>query len=99
MGIAKGVECIPSSSRDGTATAALWACSTARAKPRPAYHALAAMVKTFGQHPRYLGWLLLNDRCPAFVFQGSQGTILAAWGGPGTPDVFEDWPGGASSIR
>jgi hypothetical protein len=37
------------------------------------------MIKHFGQQPTYLGWVLLNDKHYAFVFQGAEGTVLATW--------------------
>ncbi|MDB6152842.1 MAG: hypothetical protein JWL90_1295 [Chthoniobacteraceae bacterium] len=85
MGIAQGVDCIqwfegmdgdsgPMGLLDGKGT------------PRPAYKALAQMIEHFGQHPAYLGWLLLNDKDYAFVFEGSKGTVLAAWTPKGAPD-------------
>src|SRR5450432_3559209 len=68
MGIAQGVACIqwfegmdgdsgPMGllKRDGT--------------PRPAYTAMAQMIRHLGQHPTYLGWVLLNGKDYGFVFQ------------------------------
>jgi hypothetical protein len=40
---------------------------------------MAQMIKYFGQHPTYLGWVLLNDKHYGFVFQGAKGTVLATW--------------------
>ena len=51
----------------------------ARGKPRPAYTAMAQMIKHFSQKPQYLGWVLLNGKHYGFVFQGAKGTVLAAW--------------------
>jgi hypothetical protein len=60
-----------------------------KGKPRPAYHAMAQMIQYFGQHPTYLGWLLLNDRHYAFAFQGAKGTVLATWASSMTPDTID----------
>ena len=86
MGIAQGVACIewfegvdgdsgPMGllARDGT--------------PRPAYTAMAQMIKSLGQHPVYLGWVLLNGRDDGFVFQGAQGAVMVAWAPKGTTDA------------
>lgn len=48
--------------------------------PRPAYHALGNMIFHLGQHPDYVGWILLNERHPGFVFQGEATTVLVTWG-------------------
>lgn len=53
---------------------------------RPSYHAYANMITHFGQHPQYLGWVLLNDRDYGFVFQGAKGTVLSTWAPKGQPD-------------
>ncbi len=50
-----------------------------KAQPRPAYHALANMIKLFGLYPKCLGWVLLNDKHYAFVYQGAKGTVMATW--------------------
>jgi hypothetical protein len=50
-----------------------------KAQPRPAYHALANMIRLFGLYPKYLGWVLLNDKHYAFVYQGAKGTVMATW--------------------
>ncbi len=78
MGIAQGVTCIqwfegmdgdsgPMGllQRDGT--------------PRPAYTAMGQLIKHFGQHPTYLGWVLVDDWNYGFVFEGAGGTVLATW--------------------
>lgn len=85
MGIAQGVACIqwfegmdgdsgPMGLLDGKGT------------PRPAYTAMAQMIRHLGQRPDYLGWVLLNDRHYGFVFQGAQTTVLVTWGHRGPPD-------------
>ena len=88
MGIAQGVACIqwfegmdgdsgPMGllKRDGTA--------------RPAYTAMAQMIGHLGQHPTYLGWVLLNGKDYGFVFQGVKGTVLATWAPRGQPDLVK----------
>jgi len=88
MGIAQGVACIqwfegmdgdsgPMGllKRDGTA--------------RPAYTAMAQMIKHRGQRPTYLGWVLLNGKDYGFVFQGAKGTVLATWAPRGEPDLVK----------
>ena len=57
--------------------------------PRPAYHALATMIRHLGLHPEYLGWTRLGARAPAFAFEGARETVLVAWGAPGTPTKAE----------
>ena len=54
--------------------------------PRPAYTAMAQMIKYLGQHPEYLGWVQLNNRHPGFAFQGATNTVLVAWAHKGTTD-------------
>ena len=85
MGIAQGIACIqwfegmdgdsgPLGLIDGKGT------------PRPAYTALAQLIQQLGRHPTYLGWLLLNDKHYAFVFQGAKGTVMATWAATVAPD-------------
>jgi hypothetical protein len=57
-----------------------------KGKPRPAYKALGQMIQHLGQHPRYLGWLMLNDRNYGFVFEGANGPVLIAWSSSGEAD-------------
>ncbi len=47
--------------------------------PRPAYTAMAQMIKHLGQFPKPLDWLLLNDQHYAFVFEGVEGPVLITW--------------------
>jgi hypothetical protein len=78
MGIAQGITCIQwFEGMDGDSGP--MGLLDAKAQPRPAYGALAQMIKIFGQHPSYLGWVLLNNQHYAFVFQGAKGTVMAAW--------------------
>lgn len=78
MGIAQGVDCIQwFEGMDGDSGP--MGLLDGKAKPRPAYSAMAQMIKYLGQRPKYLGWLLLNEKHYAFVFQGAKGTVLATW--------------------
>ena len=56
-------------------------------KPRPSYNAMAQMIRHFGQHPAYLGWVLVDDWDYGFVFQGAKGTVLATWARGATDHV------------
>ncbi len=58
------------------------------AMPRPSYTAMAQMIRHLGQHPQYLGWVLLNGEHTGFVFQGAGSTVLVAWGRKGAPDAI-----------
>lgn len=88
MGIAQGITCIQwFEGMDGDSGP--MGLLDGKAQPRPAYHALARMIGAFGQHPAYLGWLLLNDRHYAFVFQGAKGTVMATWASSKAPDPVE----------
>jgi len=88
MGIAQGIACIqwfegmdgdsgPLGLIDGAGT------------PRPAYTAVAQLIHYLGRHPAYLGWILLNDKHYAFVFQGAKGTVLATWAATTSPDEVD----------
>ena len=88
MGIAQGVACVQwFEGRDGDSGPMGLLDRTG--KPRPAYTALAEMIRHFGQRPEYLGWTLLNDRHYGFVFQGTEGVVLATWARPGRPERIE----------
>jgi polysaccharide biosynthesis protein PslG len=54
--------------------------------PRPAYAAMARMIEHLGQRPEYLGWLLLNRKHYAFVFEGAKGSVLITWAYRGESD-------------
>lgn len=54
--------------------------------PRLAYTAARILTTHLGMVPRYLGWVLLNDRHYGFVFTGPQEPVMAAWARPGTTD-------------
>lgn len=85
MGIAQGVSCIEwFEARDGDSGP--MGLIDRDGNPRPSYKALAQMVKHFGQHPGYLGWVLFNGKDYGFVFQGEKGTVLSTWAPKGAPD-------------
>ncbi|MDA7882060.1 endo-1,4-beta-xylanase [Akkermansiaceae bacterium] len=56
--------------------------------PRPAYTALAQLVKHLGHQPEYLGWVRLNDRHYGFLFQGNDSPLLITWAYQGIADVI-----------
>ena len=78
MGIAQGVECIQwFEGRDGDSGP--MGLLDKEGKPRPCYKAMTHLIEHLGQYPKYLGWVLLNDRHYAFVFQGAKTTVLITW--------------------
>jgi hypothetical protein len=78
MGIAQGVSCIEwFEGRDGDSGP--MGLLDGQGVPRPAYVAMKQMIKHFGQHPQYLGWVLVDDWNYGFVFQGAKGIVLATW--------------------
>jgi len=78
MGIAQGVACIEwFEGIDGDSGP--MGLLDRKGNPRPCYTAMAQMIQHLGQHPEYLGWILLNDKDYAFVFKGAKGTVLITW--------------------
>jgi polysaccharide biosynthesis protein PslG len=85
MSIAQGVACVQwFEGRDGDSGP--MGLLDGKGSPRPAYKALGQMIRHLGQHPRYLGWLTLNDRNYGFVFEGAKGPVLIAWSSGGATD-------------
>ena len=85
MGIAQGVACIQwFEGMDGDSGP--MGLLEANGKLRPSYTAMAQMILHLGQHPAYLGWVLLNDRDYGFVFHGAKGSVLVTWARKGAPD-------------
>ena len=85
MGGAQGVTCIQwFEGRDGDSGPL--GLLDDKSQPRPAYTAMAQMINHLGPRPAYLGWLQLLGKHPAFLFQGSETTVLVAWGKKGTAD-------------
>lgn len=88
MGIAQGVACIQwFEGMDGDSGP--MGLLDGHGKPRPAYTALASMIRHLGQRPVYQGWVLLNGKHYGFVFDGPQGKVLVAWGRKGSADVVK----------
>ena len=88
MGIAQGIACIQwFEGMDGDSGP--MGLLDGKAQPRPAYHALSNLIRIFGPHPTYLGWLMLNDKHYAFVFQGAKGTVLATWASGTAADTVD----------
>ncbi len=88
MGIAQGVTCINwFQGMDGDSGPMGLLERSGRA--RPAYKAMAQMIEHLGTHPKYLGWVLLNQRNYGFVFDGAKTTVLVTWASRGTPDLVE----------
>jgi len=84
VGIAQGVDCIEwFEGRDGDSGP--MGLLDRNGKPRPAYTAMAQLIQHLGQHPAYLGWVLLNDRSYGFVYRGAKTSVMAAWAHTGTP--------------
>jgi len=78
MAIAQGIECVEwFEGRDGDSGP--MGLLDKDGKPRPCYDAMKHLIEHLGQHPKYLGWVLLNDRHYAFVFQGAKTTVLITW--------------------
>jgi polysaccharide biosynthesis protein PslG len=88
MGIAQGIACIEwfeGIDGDSGPMGLLQADGT----PRPSYTAMAQMIKYLGQHPAYLGWVLLNGKDYGFVFRGEKHPILITWAKKGTTDLVD----------
>ena len=95
MGIAQGIACIEwFEGIDGDSGP--MGLLQGDGRPRPSYTAMAQMIKYLGQHPAYLGWVLLNDKDYAFVFQGAKDKVLITWAKKGTTDTVDF--GGASIV-
>jgi hypothetical protein len=78
MGIAQGVACIQwFEGMDGDSGP--MGLLERSGKPRPSYTAMAQMIRHFGQHPAYLGWVMVNDRDYGFIFQGAATNVLVTW--------------------
>lgn len=85
MGIAQGVACInwfEGMDGDSGPMGLLQADGTTR----PSYTAMAQMIQHLGQYPKYLGWVLLNDKDYGFVFQGAKSIVLITWAPKGITD-------------
>ena len=47
---------------------------------------MGLLIEHLGQHPAYLGWVLINDKDYGFVFQGAKSTVLITWAPVGGSD-------------
>jgi polysaccharide biosynthesis protein PslG len=56
--------------------------------PRPAYTAMSNLTRYLGPNPRYIGWVLLNERDYSFVFEGARTRVLVTWARPGATNFF-----------
>ena len=85
MGIAQGVACIQwFEGMDGDSGP--MGIIAANGTPRPSYVAMGKLIEHLGQHPAYLGWVLINDKDYGFVFQGAKGTVMVTWAPVGGSD-------------
>jgi len=57
--------------------------------PRPAYTAMAQLIKHLGSHPENLGWSRLNGKHYAFFFQTPTGPALVTWAYMNKPDKVD----------
>ncbi|HEY2735781.1 MAG TPA: hypothetical protein VGI70_17405, partial [Polyangiales bacterium] len=53
---------------------------------RASYTALTQLIARLGPVPRYLGWLLFNDRDYGFVFLSGKDGVMVTWAPPGMTD-------------
>jgi hypothetical protein len=88
MGIAQGVTCIDwFEGIDGDSGP--MGLMQGDGQKRPSYTAMGQMIQHLGQHPAYLGWVLLNGKDYGFVFEGAQGKVLITWAPKGTTDTVD----------
>jgi hypothetical protein len=77
MGIAQGVDCIQwFEGRDGDSGP--MGLIDGKGNPRPAYNAMAQLIKYLGQHPVCLGWDV-RAGIYNFVFQVGEGSVVITW--------------------
>ncbi len=85
MGIAQGVTCLQwFEGMDGDSGPL--GLLDRKGIPRPSYAAMARMIEHLGQHPKYLGWTLLNEKHYAFAFEGAKRTVIITWAHGKTAD-------------
>jgi hypothetical protein len=88
MGIAQGMTCINwFEGMDGDSGP--MGLLNDKAEPRPAYTAMASMIKYLGVKPVYIGWVLINDKDYAFIFQGAKGNVMVTWAPKGPADKID----------
>jgi hypothetical protein len=86
MGIAQGVACIEwFEGRDGDSGP--MGLLDGKGNPRPAYTAMAQLIKHLGQHPASAGWIVSNG-IYEFSFNESKGPVVIAWAHKPTPYPF-----------
>ncbi|HLF94563.1 MAG TPA: hypothetical protein VJB14_13955 [Planctomycetota bacterium] len=56
------------------------------APKRLSYTAMTQLIQHLGQTPRFVGWMFLQQRHPAFVFEGAAGAVAVAWAPPKTSE-------------
>jgi hypothetical protein len=57
-------------------------------QPRPSYTALKSLTANLGPNPRYFGWVLLNSKHYAFVFEGPRANLMVTWARPKTTEAL-----------
>ncbi len=79
MGIAQGVAQIQwFEARDGDSGP--MGLMDQQGRKRPAYTAYGSLIKHFGQLPKYLGWVMLDDTHIGYAFEGANAKpLIAAW--------------------
>jgi GH35 family endo-1,4-beta-xylanase len=83
MGIAQGVDCIEwFEGRDGDSGP--MGLLDNKGNSRPAYTAMAQMIKYLGEHPIFLGWEV-RDGIYEFYFRGRERIAIVAWARKPTP--------------
>ena len=88
MGLAQGMECIMwFEGIDGDSGPL--GLLTGKGEKRPAYIALAELIKALGPEPKYAGWILLNEKHYGFVFEGPKGAALVTWAATREPDTVD----------
>lgn len=88
MGLAQGMECIMwFEGMDGDSGPL--GLLTGKGEKRPAYIALGELIKALGPDPKYVGWILLNEKHYGFVFDGPKGPVLVTWAATRETDTVD----------
>jgi hypothetical protein len=88
MGIAQGVASIQwFEGRDGDSGP--MGLIDGKGAPRPSCHALGRLIKHLGQHPRYVGWVLIDQSGYGFLFEGAADRVLVTWSPTDAASRFE----------
>jgi hypothetical protein len=88
MGIAEGVARIDWYQGEDDSGDSGYGLLDSNGNPTPSYTAFSSMTNYLGSTPSYLGWVQPSGADDAFVFQGANTTVMAAWAPPGTTDNF-----------